>query len=127
MQVLVVQHGVVDVSLVDDPQMIELHDASLGLACPTDVLTYDLRVSPNDAIQGDLVVCVDEAARQAHDRRHPVRLELLLYMIHGVLHLIGYDDHDEHEARMMHTREDEVLQAIGCAPAYHVDATEAAR
>jgi probable rRNA maturation factor len=56
---------------------------------------------------------VDEARRQAAGRALPVERELLLYCVHGVLHCLGYDDHDDAEYVRMHAEEDRILEAIG--------------
>jgi len=48
----------------------------------------------------------------------PLRRELLLYVVHGVLHCLGMDDHDEAAAAAMHRVEDAVLTAIGVGPVY---------
>jgi len=98
----------------------------------TDVLTFDLS-SPSDReanaaaeLDIDLLLCVDEARRQATSRGLELEHELLLYAVHGVLHCLGHDDHDEDEARRMHEREDEILQAIGVGKAFSVSPREAA-
>ena len=66
----------------------------------------------------DLLVCVDEGRRQSDRREIPLERELLLYIIHGALHCLGYDDHDQSEARAMHAREDEILESIGAGATF---------
>lgn len=114
---LEITSGMLDVSVVDDPRMAQLHREHLNLDSPTDVLTFDHAVAADSPMAGEIVVCLDEAARQAAGR-HDVELELLLYVVHGLLHLLGYDDHDPAESRAMHEREDELLVAIGCPAVY---------
>jgi len=99
--------------VVDDPAMTTLHREHLGLDATTDVLTFDLRDEPAEPIDGEIVVCLDEARRQARSRGHPARVEVLLYAIHGLLHLLGEDDHDDDGYQRMHAREDELLEALG--------------
>lgn len=110
--------GAVSVVAVDDARMRELHAHYRGTPTTTDVLSFDLRDRPGDPLEADLVVCVDEARRQASRRGHDVRLELLLYALHGLLHLLGYDDHAPADARRMHQREDELLTQAGLGAAY---------
>lgn len=113
--------GEVRVRVVNDAQMIAAHARAMGLDTTTDVLTFDLREpggasghsQGSVALDTDLLICVDEAGRQAAMRGHDARRELLLYILHGVLHCLGEDDHDEEAFRRMHAREDEVLDAIG--------------
>lgn len=110
--------GVVSVAIVGDAQMIRLHRQHKQKEGTTDVLTFDLRDSAKHDVEGDLVICMDEAARQAASRGHETRLEILLYAVHGLLHLLGYDDHNPQDALAMHNREDELLAAIGYGPVY---------
>jgi len=103
----------VHVRVVDDAEMGRLHERYRGEAGTTDVLTFDLRDQPQEPIEGDVVVCLDEARRQAARRGHATRLEVLLYALHGLLHLAGEDDHDPAGFERMHRREDELLTAAG--------------
>ncbi len=105
--------GSISIAIVGDAEMSRLHRQYKGIAGPTDVLTFDLREATSEPIEGDIVICFDEARRQATARGHDVKLELLLYALHGLLHLMGYDDHDVRDYRRMHRREDELLQRAG--------------
>jgi probable rRNA maturation factor len=60
---------------------------------------------------GEVVISIDAAARQARRLGVPVAAELALLVTHGVLHLVGYDDRDPGEARLMHERERQILSA----------------
>ena len=104
--------GSVALSIVDDEKMAELHLFHSGIEGTTDVLTFDLREDESGALDVEIVVCHDEALRQSGDGK-PVERELLLYLLHGVLHCLGFDDHDPVEFERMHAREDEILGAIG--------------
>ncbi len=109
--------GSVRLRVVDDAEMIRAHDRFSGLATTTDVLTFDLAHDQTDfqtkTLDTDLIVCLDEARRQSATRPHTAVHELLLYTIHGVLHCLGYDDHDDDAYARMHTREDELLTNAG--------------
>lgn len=104
--------GEVRVRLVGDEEMSAAHERHKGQAGTTDVLTFDLSEQPG-VLDVDILACVDEAARQAAQRGLAAERELLLYVVHGVLHCSGYDDHTEEQARAMHAREDELLEGIG--------------
>ena len=94
--------------------MNELHERFMGIRGPTDVLTFPIDQDPRGRItSGEVVVCVAEAQRQARERGIPVRSELLLYAIHGMLHLLGYDDRTARGFRIMHRTEDELMNALG--------------
>jgi probable rRNA maturation factor len=111
-----------DLVIVDDAMMSDLHQRFARVEGTTDVLTFDLREQSDGAdVEGEIYICHDEAARQADQRRHPVRHELLLYAIHGLLHLLGYDDHEPADHQAMHAREDELLKRIGVGPVFQRD------
>lgn len=106
----------VRLTIVGDDRMAALHERHASVAGTTDVLTFDLRngsAAGGGALDVDVVACFDEAARQAGARGIPVERELLLYLVHGVLHCLGHDDHTEDGFAAMHAREDEILSAIG--------------
>lgn len=118
--------GSLSVTLIDDPTMIQLHADHCDDPTPTDVLTFDLAdrepPAPGDTvthIDGDIVICRDEAQRQAHARHHDARTELLLYAVHGLMHLLGEDDHDDQDYQRMHQREDQLLTDMGLGPVFH--------
>lgn len=69
-------------------------------------------------IEGEIVISVDTAAREADRRKHSLDAELALYAVHGTLHLLGHDDQDEEQAERMHTVEDEVLASAGLGRVY---------
>lgn len=116
-----VERCVLNLAVVDDEQMSELHGQYLGIAGTTDVLTFDLRDDPDQPVEGDIVVCMDEARRQAGDRGHDTRLELLLYTVHGLLHLLGEDDHDPADYEKMHKREDDLLVRAGLGAVFGIE------
>ncbi len=117
----------IGVALVDDDRMAELNERHLQHAGPTDVLTFDLSEPAADAadadpkapaIEGEIVISLDTAAREADLRGHDTAAELALYAVHGTLHLLGYDDADESKAERMHEAEDKILEAAGLGPVY---------
>jgi len=101
------------ITLVADRAMKALHKRSMNLSSTTDVLTFDLRDSERDAFDLDTVICADEAQRRADELNHSLREEILLYAIHSLLHLCGYDDLTPREYQKMHAREDEILVKLG--------------
>lgn len=101
--------------------MAAAHEQYSGIAGTTDVLTFDLAEGGSArgaALDVDILVCVDEARRQGTDRGHEVERELLLYILHGVLHCLGHDDHDDDAFERMHAEEDRILTAIGVGPTF---------
>ena len=107
------------VALVGDARMSALHEQFMGIPGPTDVLTFPLDVDARGrALSGEVVVCVPEAGRRARETGTAVERELLLYALHGLLHLCGYDDRTEPDYRRMHRREDMILTQLGVGPVF---------
>lgn len=107
------------ITVVGDRAMAALHERAMNLATTTDVLTFDLRDRGGTSeLDLDTVICIDEAARRARELGHSVQEELLLYAIHSLLHVCGYDDVTAHQAARMHRREDAILLALGVGPVF---------
>ena len=100
------------VEFVDDARMAAMHGRFMGLPTTTDVLTFAAN-EPGLPVDVDIAVCVDEAARRGAGRPQGAREELLLYIVHGLLHACGHDDRDEASYRAMHALEDEILERAG--------------
>ncbi|MDR7556167.1 MAG: rRNA maturation RNase YbeY [Armatimonadota bacterium] len=99
----------VEIALVDDATIARLHRRYLGRRGATDVLTF-----PDDGapVLGEIVISVDRARAQAAAVRHALRRELALLVIHGVLHLRGYDDRTSVAAARMHRRAAAILAML---------------
>jgi probable rRNA maturation factor len=104
----------VSLALVNDRQMSDLHARFMDLPGPTDVLTF-----PMDRTCGEIVICVPEARRRAKDHETNVQDELLLYAIHGMLHLCGMDDRTRRGFERMHRMEDQILTKLGIGAVFH--------
>ncbi len=107
------------VALVGDKRMGDLHERFLSIPGPTDVLTFPLDVDGRGRVTaGEVVLCVPEARRRAGGHGVTVRQELLLYAVHGLLHLCGYDDRTTAGFRRMHRKEDDILARLGVGPVF---------
>ena len=86
---------------VDDPAMIAYHDRYVDIAETTDVLSFPADVlGPLDEDElGDVIICTDQAARQAATQGHSYSRELQVLALHGLLHLLGYD-HERDSGQM---------------------------
>lgn len=105
----------VEVALVDDATISRLNRRFLGHRGPTDVLAFPgLRdePAPCGTLLGEIVISVERARAQARDAGWPVRREVVLLLVHGLLHLRGYDDHAPRDAGLMRARERRVLEKI---------------
>lgn len=118
--------------MIDDEQMIRIHDEYLGDPTPTDVITFDLAEEQADepagevpaelaallaeAPVGELYVGVEMAERVARERGVSSARELALYVVHGVLHLCGFDDVDPADRAAMRVAEDAIMDGLGYEP-----------
>ena len=99
--------------LVGDRRMARLHEEWLGIPGTTDVITFDLSAGPRSGMQGDIAVSAETARRVAREVGWQPRHEVAYYVVHGLLHLAGYDDHDPADRRAMRARERVLLRAAG--------------
>jgi len=125
--------------LVGAPEMIRLNEGFLRHRGSTDVITFDYtdkagqasRLSPPTAsgtgpgdrrdacptlLHGEIFVCVDEAVRQARRFKTTWQSELVRYIVHGVLHLLGYEDDSPRARRQMKTAEDALVRRLAGHP-----------
>jgi probable rRNA maturation factor len=109
-------------ALVNDARMSALHERFMNVAGPTDVLTFPLDEDSRGRVtSGEVVVCVPEARRRARELHVPVERELLLYALHGMLHLCGFDDRTDRDFARMHRTEDMILATLGVGPVFRPD------
>lgn len=99
----------VHVTVVDDRTIRRLNARFLGSRRRTDVLAFDLGGPGPAPLLGEIIVSADTAARQAAAAGVSVALELDLLVIHGILHLAGWDDARPAQARRMHERARAIL------------------
>jgi probable rRNA maturation factor len=101
------------VTIVSDRRIAQLHRDYLDVPGPTDVISFpledELALGEGPRLLGEVVVSADTAAREARARRLPFERELLLYVAHGTLHLLGYDDHAPKERARMFRRQEALL------------------
>jgi probable rRNA maturation factor len=101
--------GEVDVSIVTAEQIGAVNRRWLERSGPTDVISWDLSDEHTEGLCLQLVVCGEVAAEQGQIRQTGLEHELMLYVVHGMLHAMGYDDQAVRPAARMHAREEELL------------------
>lgn len=128
------ESGEVSVAFVDDVRMRQLNERYRGVARATDVLAFPLRddeegpgeggparrsktsrlTLPGEGgkFLGEIVISIDTAVRQGKEFRQSLEREVALYLIHGTLHLLGFDDADVRGSRLMRKKEKEVLTRL---------------
>lgn len=105
----------VSLLLTDDAEIAQVHADFLDDPTPTDVISFDLDGA------AELVVSVETAKRTAKSQGHALRAEVALYVVHGILHVCGFDDIRPRDRVRMRAAERAVLQRL----ALHVGAVDA--
>ncbi|MCA8978905.1 MAG: rRNA maturation RNase YbeY [Planctomycetes bacterium] len=107
----------VDVVLVDEPTLTELHGRFLDDPTPTDVIAFELGEGDEEDGDpwGEVYVSVDRAREVAGRRGVEPARELALYCVHGTLHLVGFDDIDPEDRARMRDAEALVMSSLGYA------------
>lgn len=111
-------NGDITIVLTDDRQLHELNLDYLGVDAPTDVLSFpasETDPETGSAYLGDIILSVPRAAAQAQAAGHPVEAEAQLLVVHGTLHLLGYDHATEEEKTIMWAEQAKVLERLGLA------------
>jgi len=106
--------------LVNDRTMCDLHRRYMNDPTTTDVLTFPIDLDRRGrATAGEVYVCVPEARRMSKEHGTRAADEVLLYALHGMLHLAGFDDRTQPEFERMHRTEDRILTRIGVGAVFH--------
>jgi probable rRNA maturation factor len=112
-----VRKGTMAIRVTDDAGISCVNMRYLRHRGPTDVISFDL--SEEMGVRAfDLVVNAQRAAKEAHSRGHTGEAELALYVVHGLLHCLGFDDMKKKDAHRMHEMEDNILRRHGYGTTY---------
>src|SRR5436190_11182768 len=103
----------ISLAFVDNATIHRLNKQYLDHDEPTDVLSFPYSAANAKKLEGELVIGVEIAREQASERGHGVDAELALYVIHGLLHLCGYDDKSAAAENEMRVREKHYLAQLG--------------
>lgn len=109
-------HADMTIVLTDDRQLHELNLDYLNVDSPTDVLSFPAgEVDPETGslYLGDIAISVPRAIQQAQNGGHPVEAEAQLLVVHGTLHLLGYDHSTDEEKAVMWAEQAKVLERLG--------------
>ncbi|PJA45079.1 rRNA maturation RNase YbeY [Candidatus Uhrbacteria bacterium CG_4_9_14_3_um_filter_50_9] len=108
------KHKRVSIAFVSEKEMRRLNNAYRGKDTVTDVLSFAL---DEDGFIGELILSYEQAARQAKQMNHSVRTEIGFLIVHGILHLYGYDHEQSAQAKKMFARQVRILKTLGINPA----------
>lgn len=113
-----------NIVFTDNKRIKEMNKTFLGHNYATDVLSFvynepfftSNRTRLNHSqitITGEIIISVEMATELAHKLGYTIEGEIALYLVHGLLHLLGYNDKQQREAKKMHQREGELLSNLG--------------
>lgn len=113
-----VDQAILSVVFVSHQKMRALNKKYLSRDYVTDVLAFDLSDNTplkrnSKVVVGDIVISTDAALKHVSSHQTTLARELTLYVIHGILHLLGYDDHKSADAKKMRKKEKEILDYLG--------------
>ena len=121
---LQIENAELGIHLIAAPEMTRINQTYLDHEGSTDVITFDhsFGVPPSggpgrvnaelQTLHGELFICLDDALAQAKEFRTTWQSELVRYLIHGVLHLLGHDDHAAAARRAMKREENRLLRRL---------------
>lgn len=116
----------VSIAIVDDEEITKVNKRFLHKDNTTDCISFDLSDDEHPVDSNgnytrifELIVNGQMAIRQSEQREHSPEAELALYVTHGMLHNLGFDDATESQAAKMHNIEDEILEQLGYGCVYH--------
>ncbi len=119
--VLAGHSGCAEITLrvVDEAESRALNRDYRGIDRPTNVLAFSYDPAPgSDALIGDLVICAPVVAREAAEQEKPLEAHWAHVIVHGTLHLLGYDHQNDDEAREMESLEVKILAELGFPDPY---------
>lgn len=93
----------IEITIVDDADIARVHGDFLDDPTPTDVITFH---------HGEILISAETALRQGREHGQSLDHEAALYLVHGLLHLAGWDDHEETEAREMARLQEGILRDV---------------
>lgn len=110
----------ISIAIVDDTQIRKVNKQFLHKDRPTDCISFDLSDKKTKSVKSfELVVNGEMAVRYAKLLGHSAEAELALYITHGLLHNLGFDDSTKKQAEKMHNTEDQILQQAGFGQVYN--------
>jgi len=110
----------VSVYIVDEDESQELNSQYRGKDSPTNVLSFpaDIPEEVGVPLLGDLVICAPVVEREAQEQHKTLEAHWAHMLVHGSLHLLGYDHIDDDEAEVMEALETKIIMALGFSAPY---------
>ena len=102
--------GTLSITFVDDTSIRKLHESFLGNPSSTDVITFP--GNPSFESVGEICISIDEALKNSRVFKTSISYEITLYLIHGWLHLFGFDDKNEDMIKTMRQGEQDAMKLV---------------
>ena len=111
-------NAIFNIIIVDNTYIHELNKNYRGIDRPTDVITFALEddqesITYDIRVLGDIYISIDKAISQAEEYGHSLMRELAFLAVHGFLHLLKYDHMNEHDEKIMFSKQEEILNEAG--------------
>ena len=119
----------VSVRIVDEAEMQNLNRDYRGRDKPTNVLAFEAGLPAELGLPdlGDVIICRDVVHREASEQRKPLDAHWAHMVVHGTLHLLGFDHADDPQASEMEAAEVQILAGLGYSDPYHFESQQHAR
>ncbi len=116
-----VKNATISVAIVDHEEMLKINNRFLNRIGTSDCLSFDLSddTSSESIKYFEVIVNGEKAIEESRSRGHSAEAELALYITHGLLHNLGFNDSSIEQAQKMHQTEDEILQHFGYGLVYN--------
>lgn len=113
-----IKNVIFNIIIVDNNYIHKLNKEYRGIDQPTDVISFALEdnadlIQSNLRVLGDIYISIDKVYEQAKEYGHSNLREICFLMIHGFLHLLGYDHMEEAEEKVMFAKQEEILNGFG--------------
>lgn len=102
--------GVINVIFCSDTYLLDINRKFLCHDYYTDIITFDYCEGP--FVSGDLYISIDSVRENAYSFNQPFSRELHRVIVHGILHMVGFDDKEEYDSLLMHSQEDKCLELL---------------
>lgn len=119
-----VTDAMVSLTIVDNDHIQKLNKKFLRHDHVTDVISFDLSEETDEQKVFEIIINGQLALKEAQSRNIASEAEFALYIVHALLHNLGFDDLDEKDAMIMHRQEDDILQELGYGIVYNTEVRE---
>ena len=103
----------VSLILVDIEEIHRMNKEYRGIDRPTDIISFEEEDEEDEKYLGDIFICIDKVYEQAKNYEHSFEREFAFLLVHGILHLSGYDHIEKDDEIIMFAKQEELLNELG--------------